>query len=343
MVYLNTLYIVSDHTYLNLEGETVVVNVQKERRLQVPFHHLQSLVLQDTVRVSAPLLNRCAEGGLSVVWLERNGRFGSRLEGPTSGNVLLRIAQHKAHHSERPSTELARAFIQGKLANSRQVLLRAGREAIGVEDRETCVGAAEAIAKALRGLESEETVDGCRGREGQGSAAYFAAFGKLIRPQYRHDFPFHTRQRRPSPDPVNALLSFAYALLLSDCRSALETVGLDPQIGFLHCIRPGRASLALDLMEEFRPILADRLAVTLINRGQVSRQDFAWRPGGIVELSDDTRKLLISQYQARKKETIKHPLLKEPVPIGVLPMLQARLLARRLRSDLQYYPPFLYR
>lgn len=343
MVYLNTLYVTSDEAYLSLEGETVVVSVQKQRRLQVPMHHLQGLVLQDNVRVSAPLLNRCADKGLSVVFLTRTGRFGSRLEGPTSGNVLLRLAQYRAHESSDMSTQLAKGFVQGKLANSRQVLLRGGREAQEVTDREACVQAAEEIARAIRALEHSDSVDTCRGHEGQGAAAYFSAFQALVRPQHRKDFPFTTRQRRPPPDPVNALLSFAYALLLSDCRSALESVGLDPQIGFLHRIRPGRPSLALDLMEEFRPVLADRLALTLINRGQITRQDCAWRPGGSVELSDDARKTVIGHYQERKKETIKHPLLKEPVPVGVLPMLQARLLARRLRSELPEYPPFLYR
>lgn len=343
MVYLNTLYVVSERTYLNLEGETVVVTIEKVRRLQVPLHHLQSLVLHDTVRVSAPLLNRCADDGLSVVWLKRNGRFGSRLEGPTSGNVLLRVAQHRAHSEETFSAALAVGFIGGKLSNLRQVLLRSAREASEIGDREACTKAAESVSRALRGLDQKSTVDELRGHEGEGSAAYFSAFQRLIKPQCRVDFPFKTRNRRPPPDPVNALLSFAYALLMADCRSALESVGLDPQVGFLHRIRPGRPSLALDLMEEFRPVLADRLVLTLVNRGQLGRKDFAWRPGGSVEMTEDARKLVIQQYQARKKETIKHPLLKEPVPIGILPLLQARLLARRLRNDIEQYPPFLYR
>ncbi len=343
MVYLNTLYVTSDKTYLRLEGQTVVVHIEESKRLQVPLHHLGGLVLQDTTRVSAPLLNRCADEGLSIVWLKRNGRFGSRLEGPTRGNVLLRLAQYGAHVDDEFSLGLARSFIEGKLANLRQVVVRAKRESDDEEVRAEFAGAAESIAKAQRKLDLCSDLGELRGREGQGSAAYFAVFEKLIKERFQKDFPFSKRQRRPPPDPVNALLSFTYALLVADCRSALETVGLDPQLGFLHRVRPGRASLALDLMEEFRAPLADRLVLTLINRGQVSRGDFVWRPGGCVELSDDARRTLIGLYQARKKESLTHPVLNSTVPIGVLPMIQARLLARVLRGDSDRYLPFFRR
>lgn len=343
MHYLNTLYVMSDNSYLNLEGETAVVTIDNVKKLQVPLHHLESLVLQDNVRISSPLLNRCAKDGRSVVFLTRSGRFGSRLEGPRSGNVLLRIAQFKASECKDITTELCRSFIYGKLANSRQVLLRAARQNISEEDSIAFQNSAEGISKTIKGLRHASNPDICRGYEGQGAAVYFSVFGALIKPQSRAKFTFVKRQRRPPPDPVNALLSYAYALLLADCRSALESVGLDPQIGFLHGIRPGRLSLALDLMEEFRPILADRLALTLVNRKQIQHSDFAWRPGGNVELSDDARKIVINHYQQRKKEHIKHSLLKEAVPIGVLPMLQARLLARTLRGDMTRYHPFLYK
>ena len=343
MVYLNTLYLASDDAYLNLEGETVVVTIGKERKLQVPMHHLESLVLHETVRVSPPLLIKCMETGLSVVWLKRGGRFGARMEGPTSGNVLLRLAQLRAHEDPIQTADLARECIRGKLANCRTVLMRAGRESMDESDREACQCAARRIANAQGALDTTSELDELRGREGEASAAYFGAFLNLVKPQFRKIFPFKCRQRRPPPDPVNSLLSYAYALLLADCRGALETVGLDPQIGYLHCIRPGRPSLALDLIEEFRPILGDRLVLTLINRGQLGPADFQYRPGGSVELSESARKLVIQSYQERKKEEIHHPLMKNPVPVGVLPQLQARLLARRIRNDLSVYTPFRYR
>lgn len=340
MVYLNTLYIASEDVYLNLEGETVVVIIGKERKLQVPLHHLESLVLLETVRVSPPLMIRCMESGLSVVWLRYNGRFGARVEGPTSGNVLLRLAQYKAHYSPEISIELAREFIRGKLVNCRSVLARAARESSLDTARESCKKAGQRVADAQSALDRHQDLDELRGREGEAAAAYFGTFSHLIKPQHQGAFPFRVRQRRPPPDPVNSLLSFTYALLLADCRGALESVGLDPQVGFLHGVRPGRQALALDLMEEFRPVLADRLVLTLINRGQVSRTDFVFRPGQAVEMSEQTRKLVITSYQARKKETLQHPLLKAPVPLGVLPLLQARLLARRIRGDIDLYPAY---
>jgi CRISPR-associated protein Cas1 len=340
LVYLNTLYIASENVYLNLEGETVVVTVENVRKLQVPLHHLESLVLLDTVRVSPPLLIRCMDSGISVVWLRFNGRFGARMEGPTSGNVLLRVAQHVAYQSAATSAELAREFIRGKLVNCRSVLMRAARESNVDIGRQSCQKAAQRVADAQSGLDRHEDLEQLRGREGEAAAAYFGAFLHLIKHQYQNAFPFRTRQRRPPPDPINSLLSFTYALLLADCRGALETVGLDPQIGFLHGIRPGRPALALDLMEEFRPILADRLVLTLINRGQLSKSDFVYRPGGSVEMSEAARKLVIHHYQERKKEQLQHPLLKDPVPIGVLPQLQARLLARRIRGDIDRYPAY---
>ncbi len=340
MVYLNTLYIASEDVYLNLEGETIVVTIGAERRLQVPLHHLESLVLLETVRVSPPLLIRCMDSGISVVWLRYNGRFGARMEGPTSGNVLLRLAQYTAHQNREMSSELAREFIRGKLVNCRSVLARAARESSLDIARESCQKAGQRVADAQSALDRHQDIDELRGREGEAAAAYFGAFSHLIKPQHQAVFPFRVRQRRPPPDPVNALLSFTYALLLADCRGALETVGLDPQVGFLHGVRPGRPALALDLMEEFRPVLADRLVLTLINRGQVSRSDFVFRPGKSVELAERTRKLVITSYQERKKEVLQHPLLKEPVPIGVLPLLQARLLARRIRRDIDRYPAY---
>jgi CRISPR-associated protein Cas1 len=343
MVYLNTLYINSEDVYLNLEGETVVVTVGRERRLQVPLHHLESLVLHETVRMSSPLMTKCLNSGMSIVWLTRNGRFGARMEGPRGGNVLLRLCQFRVHENQQMRTQIAREFIRGKLANLRSLLMRSARDSSDSDDTVTCQKASTRVAAAQRSLDGHLKIDELRGREGEGSAAYFSAFSQLIKPQHRKEFPFRTRQRRPPPDAVNCLLSYVYALLLADCRGALETVGLDPQVGFLHSVRPGRPALALDLMEEFRPSFADRLVLTLVNRGQLTRKHFHFRPGGSVELSDDARRIVIQQYQERKKEMVQHPLLVEPVPIGVLPKLQARLLARCVRGDLAVYPAYRHR
>ncbi len=339
----NTLYVTTPEAYLRLEGETVCVMVENEKRLQVPLHHLGGFVCFGHVMLSPALLVRCAEDGRSVVWLNRNGRFGARLEGPVSGNILLRRAQHKAADDDLFVLDLARSFIAGKLRNSRQLLQRAARDCNDETDNQKLAESISRLGRIVEKLGKADNLDKVRGYEGDGARIYFEAFEFSIRPKGREVFSFDGRSRRPPRNPMNALLSFLYALLLNDCRSALETVGLDPQLGYLHTVRPGRPALALDLMEEFRSTLADRLALTLINRSQISKKDFDFREGGSVLLNDSGRKSVIAAWQERKQDTLKHPLLDETVPIGLLPHIQARLLARVLRGDMEGYLPYMHR
>lgn len=339
----NTLYVTTPDAYLRLEGETVCVMVEQQKRLQVPLHHLGALVLFDHVMLSPALLGRCAEDGRSVVWLNRSGRFQARLEGPVNGNILLRQAQFRTAENGKDTLGLARAMVAGKLRNSRQVLMRGAREAKSDADRDTLVKAARILATQIRKLPQAETLDALRGFEGDAARLYFESLPTVMREPVREQFPFEARSRRPPRDAFNALISFLYALVLADCRSALETVGLDPQLGFLHAVRPGRPALALDLLEEFRAPLADRLALTLINRGQIQPGDFDCREGGAVLLSDKGRKTVITAYQERKQEILTHPLLQQDTPIGLLPHLQARLLTRFLRQDVPAYVPYLQR
>ncbi|WP_434147974.1 type I-C CRISPR-associated endonuclease Cas1c [Methylocaldum gracile subsp. desertum] len=342
-VLLNTLYITTPDAYLRLDGETVCVMIEEEKRLQVPLHHLGAFVLFDHVMLSPALLGRCAEDGRSVVWLDRSGRFRARLEGPVNGNVLLRQAQYRAADDESQTLAIARATVAGKLRNSRQVLMRGARETDSPPERDRLVQAARLIANQIRKIPEADNLDMLRGLEGDSARIYFDVLPYLMKPSAREAFPFSTRNRRPPRDRFNALISFLYALKLADCRSALETVGLDPQLGFLHAVRPGRPALALDLLEEFRAPLCDRLALTLINRGQIQPKDFDEREGGAVLLNDSGRKTVIAAYQTRKQETLKHPVLDAEVSIGLLAQLQARLLARYLRGDIPHYVPFLNR
>jgi CRISPR-associated protein Cas1 len=338
---LNTLYVTLPDAYLRLEGETVCVMIEKEKRLQVPLHHLSAFVLFDHVMLSPALLGRCASDGRSIVWLNRSGRFQARMEGPVNGNILLRQAQFRAGDDERQILRLAQRFIAGKIRNSRQVLMRGARDSKDDQEKAALVQAARSLANNLKKLAHAQNPDEARGLEGDAARIYFAALPLMVRPSARSTFAFTTRNRRPPRDCFNALISFLYALTLGDCRSALETVGLDPQLGFLHAVRPGRESLALDLLEEFRAPLCDRLAITLINREQIKDKDFDKRDGGSVLLNDKGRKTVIAAYQARKQEELIHPVLGQSVSIGLIPQIQARLLARYLRGDVEHYVPYL--
>ncbi|PWV62412.1 type I-C CRISPR-associated endonuclease Cas1c [Plasticicumulans acidivorans] len=340
---LNTLYVTTPNAWLRLEGDTLVAEIEREKKLQVPLHHLGGIVTFGDVMLTPALLHRCADDGRSVALLDRNGRFKARLEGPVNGNILLRQAQHAAAADVPQTLALARTCVAGKLRNSRQLLLRGARETDDDAERTQLRQAAALIAAHLRRLPHSPDLDTVRGLEGDAARLYFEALEYVIRPAQRTAFGFSRRSRRPPLDCFNALISFLYTLLTHDCRSALEGVGLDPQLGFLHVVRPGRPALALDLVEEFRAPLADRLALTLINRGQLDTRDFEQRPGGAVYLNDDGRRSVITAYQQRKQEEVRHPLLKAPVPIGLLAHLQARLLARRLRGDLVDYLPYLQR
>ena len=266
-VLLNTLYVTTPEAYLRLEGETVCVMVEKEKRLQVPMHHLGGIVCFGDVMLSPALLGRCMEDGRSVVWLERGGRFQARVEGPVNGNILLRQAQYRTADDAEKTLDLVRGFLAGKLRNSRTTLLRGARDSENEADKAALVQNARLIAGHLRKLPHASDLDALRGEEGNSARIYFQSFRYLMRDRIRDEFAFEVRTRRPPLDPMNALLSFLYAVLLNDCRSAVEGVGLDPQLGFLHAVRPGRMALALDILEEFRSVIADRLALTLINRG----------------------------------------------------------------------------
>ncbi len=339
---LNTLYVQTQGSYLRLEHDTLKIDVERVPAFQMPLHHLGAIVVFGNVLVSPFLIHRCAEDGRGVVWLSRSGRFKARLSGPTTGNVLLRRAQHKALGSDGPTLGIARTTVAGKLQNARTTLMRAAREAIRPEDEIALRDAAKTHADIIRRLIKLRHLDEVRGAEGDAARAYFAVFGNMIR---RDDgaFTFDGRNRRPPRDPVNALLSFMYALLANECVAACEGVGLDPQVGFLHALRPGRPSLALDLMEELRSPLADRLVLTLINRTQVKPDGFITRPGGAVEMTDDTRKRVLTAYQERKQDEVAHSVLGAKIPFGLVAHTQARLLARYLRGDLPSYPPYLQR
>lgn len=339
---LNTLYIMTQGAYLSLDHETVRVEVGGELKLQVPLHHLGSIVTMGNVMISPFFLGKCADDGRAVVILDRNGRYKCRMVGKTSGNVLLRQVQYQAAQDQARTTSLAATMTAGKVKNARNVLMRSAREA-STPDEEKCLRkSADVQADALFHLKNPRDADHVRGLEGEAAAAYFDVFTLMMKPVERDSLPMNGRNRRPPLDPVNALISFLYTLLLNDCVSALEGVGLDPQMGFLHVPRPGRPSLGLDLMEEFRAFLADRLALTLINRKQVTIEHFEPRPGGAVYLNEKGRKEVVAAYQKRKQEEVDHPLLAEKSPIGLLPHLQARLLARHLRGDLETYIPYIH-
>ena len=343
--HLNTLYVTTDGAYLSKDGTNVVVTADGAERGRVPIHMLGGVVCLGRVSLSPPLMGFCAEQGVTVSFLTENGRFLARVEGPVSGNVLLRRAQYRVADDHDLAAALVRSIVIGKTLNQRAVIRRALRDhGDGLSEDESAARAEveRTLTDIARRAGRPQDVDALRGLEGEAARRYFAVFDGLIRGD-RDVFRFAGRSRRPPLDPVNALLSFLYTLLVHDCRAALETVGLDPAVGFLHRDRPGRPGLALDLMEEFRPVLADRVALSLINRRQVSRSDFRTLDNGAVLLTDESRKTVLVAYQERKKDELMHPFLEEKAPLGLVPHLQAQLLARRLRGDLDGYPPFVWK
>lgn len=340
---LNTLYVTTEGASLRKDGENLVAEIEREERARVPFHMLASVVLFGPILVSPALIGACASGGITIVLLDRAGRFQARIEGPISGNVLLRRAQYRASDEPEP---IVRSLVLGKIANQRSVLMRALRdygEEYSTDTREAITTVVDRLAQVLRFVEfSAEPLERLRGAEGEAANLYFSVFGHLVRSE-EPELHWRGRSRRPPLDSINALLSFLYTLLTHDCRSAAEAVGLDPAVGFLHRDRPGRPSLALDLMEEFRPVLADRLALSLINRRQLQGRDFEQRESGAVLLTDSGRKTVLTAWQERKKEERVHPFLEEKAPLGLVPFLQAQMLARQLRGDLDVYPPWLWK
>lgn len=341
---LNTLFVTTQGAYLSKEGETVVVNVEREVKLRVPVHTLGGIVCFGNVLCSPFLMGFCAGNGVGLSFLSEYGRFLARVQGPVSGNVLLRREQYRKADDPGFSVGVARMALMGKIANSRTVLKRAIRDHAEKDsmDAEKVGLALKRLTSYLSTLEKENHLDVVRGFEGDAAHAYFSVFDQLILAQ-KDDFQFSERNRRPPLDNVNCLLSFIYTLLVHDIRSALESAGLDPAVGFLHRDRPGRPGLALDIMEEFRPFIADRLALSLINLKQVHAKGFIKMDSGAVLMNDETRKTVLVAYQERKREQIHHPFIDEKVPIGILFHVQALLLARYLRGDIDGYPPFIWR
>ena len=337
----NTLYVMTPQAYAHLENATVRIDVEREKKLQVPLHHVGGLVCFGNVMVSPALMHRLADEGKSLVLLDDSGRFKSRLEGLVSGNILLRQTQHRAANDAAAALELARACVAGKLKNSRSVLQRGAREAEDESEATRLTRTVDNLAASLRAAAVAGTLDELRGVEGEAARGYFEALNLIVKPAFRATFHLNGRTRRPPLDRFNALISFLYAMLMNDCRSALEACGLDPQLGFLHAVRPGRAALALDLQEEFRAILCDRLALTLINRGQIGEKDFDLREGGAVMLNDKGRRAVVTAWQERKQEEVTHPLTETGLPFALLPFIQARFMARTLRGEMESYLPYM--
>jgi len=339
---LNTLYISSQGAYVHKEGETVVVEREQKKVLQLPIHTLSSIVCFGNVLCSPFLLGFCAERDVSVAYLTEHGRFLASVRGPVSGNVLLRRQQYRLADDLTSSRNIAAHIITGKLANTRVVLSRAVRDHAERLDSQRIKLASTAIDRLMDNLPNAADLDSVRGLEGMAAAEYFAVFNELILDQSA-DFSFRERNRRPPLDNVNALLSFVYTLVTHDIRSALESVGLDPAVGFLHRDRPGRPSLALDMVEEFRSVIADRLVLSLINRKQVTKTGFNKAANGAVTMDDTTRKTILTEYQTRKQDTVFHPYIEETIPVGLLYFVQANLMARFIRGDIDGYPPFFWR
>jgi len=339
---LNTLFVTTDGAFLKKAGESVVVSVKKEIKLRLPIHNLGGIMCFGRVLCSPGLLGLCARRGVAVSFLSPNGRYLAKVQGPTSGNVLLRREQYKRADVVSECLTIARSSVLAKIANCRTSLQRTLRDHGEKGDSSRLEKAINNLDIYLQDVKKERDIERIRGFEGYASRCYFEVFNDMITAQ-KESFVLDGRSRRPPQDNVNALLSFVYTLVLHDVTSALESVGLDPQVGFFHRLRPGRPSLALDLMEEFRPVLADRLVLSLINLKQVDATGFSKEESGGVKMNDGTRKVVLGAYQKRKQDEITHPFLEEKIPFGMAFFAQALLLARFLRGDLDGYPPFFWK
>jgi CRISPR-associated protein Cas1 len=340
--YLNTLFVTTQGAYLNKEGETIVVSVEGEKRLQAPIHTLGGIVCFGAVTMSPFLMHHCAENNVSVSFLSEYGKFLAGVHGKVSGNVLLRRDQYRKADDLNFSANMARFILTGKFLNCRAVLNRALRDHGDKINASEIEAVSKRLSFSVGQLETIKELDSLRGVEGDCAHNYFSVFDHLIVAQ-KQDFKFDERNRRPPLDKVNCLLSFIYTLVMYDIRAALEGVGFDSCVGFLHRDRPGRAGLALDIMEEFRPFIADRLVLSLINREQVNAKGFKQSESGAVLMNDETRKIVLVAYQKRKQEEINHPFLKEDMPVGLVFYVQALLLARYFRGDLDGYPVFIWK
>ena len=338
---LNTLFVTTPGSYLSQEGESVCVNQEDTIKLRIPIHTLTGIVCFGQVSASPYLMRLATENGVGLTFLSENGRFLARVQGPVSGNVILRHRQYEAFYSPEMALAIARSAVLAKVANCRTSLLRAIREREDGPEKDQLSEAALRLSRVGEQIPRADNIDSLRGLEGQAANLYFGSFNGLLTAQ--HDFEFGGRSRRPPLDNINALLSFLYTLLTHDMVTALETVGLDPASGYLHRLRPGRPSLALDLVEELRPVVADRLAASLVNRRQITGAGFRKNESGGVEMNEATRKEVLTSWQKRKMEEITHPFLKERMPFGLVPFAQALLLARFLRGDMDAYPSFFWR
>ncbi len=339
---LNTLYILSEDIYLSLDGENVLANREKQIVARYPLHTLQNIITLSYSGASPALMGACAQRQIGLVFCTPRGKFLARVCGESQGNVLLRRTQYRAADDPVQCCQISRTMIFGKLFNARWCIERTRRDHSLRVDSEKLMSASGQIYGLLSQVKVVTSPEELRGLEGVGANAYFGVFDEMILGD-KDTFFFHGRSRRPPLDPVNAMLSFAYSLLANDCASALESVGLDSYVGFLHRDRPGRTSLALDLMEELRPCMADRFVLTLINNRMVKPTDFLYMESGAVLLTDEGRKTFLKNWQEKKKETLTHPYLGEKLPWGMIPYIQALLLARYLRGDLDAYPPFLWK
>jgi len=339
---LNTLYVTMPDAYLACDGENVLIKVENEIKFRVPVHNLEGIVCFGFAGASPGLMHLCCERGVALSFLTEYGNFMGRVTGRISGNILLRRNQYRWTESNEIAVRLAKRFITAKIINSRAVLHRALRDHPQAVDTQLLTQTVKDLARMVKQLERAEDLSVIRGVEGQAANLYFSAFDQLILTQ-KDAFRMTGRNRRPPLDRINALLSFLYTLLTHEVAAALESIGLDPQAGFLHRDRPGRPSLALDVMEELRPHFADRLAVTLINRNQIDSEGFVVKENGAVIMDEKTRKELLVAWQKRKQEEIMHPYLEEKVPLGLVPYIQAMLLARHIRGDIEDYPPFFWK
>ena len=339
---LNTLFVTSEDVYLTLDGENVVAKREKEVLARYPLHTLSGILCFSYPGASPALMGACAERCVTLSFCTPRGKFLARVSGENNGNVLLRRTQYRIADDPQQSCRIARNMIFGKLYNARWSIERTRRDHGLRLDEEKLLDASRKIQNLLPDVLKETNLDSLRGLEGTGATAYFSVFDEMILNQ-DDAFTFQSRSRRPPLNPVNAMLSFAYALLSNDCASALESVGLDSYVGFLHQDRPGRSSLALDLMEELRPCMADRFVLTMLNNRKLKPADFDWRENGSVTMRDDARRIFLKNWQEKKQDTITHPYLGEKIPWGLAPYVQALLLARTLREDLEEYPPFLWK
>lgn len=336
---LNTIYVLTPGSYIHVRNQNIVVEMEGKEKISVPAHTIDAIVCFGQNTVSTPLIGFCSEAGISLVFLSENGKFLGRIFGPVSGNVLLRKKQYESLNDIEFSTQIVRNILYGKIRNAKVVLMRYARNKEADEKRNALLESADKLSDIAKKLQNMKDIDSMRGVEGAAATIYFSQFDNMLDSK---EFSFEVRSRRPPKNEVNATLSFVYMLLIRETQSALETVGLDPAAGYLHVLRPGRPSFALDLVEELRAPLCDRLVLSLFHKGQLQSKDFT-TDSEAVYLNDRGRRTVLSAWQKRKKETIKHPFLDENIEIGMIPYAQAMLFARVLRGDLDEYPPYVWR